>query len=157
MAMSAQGTNIFVIDPADGSVLTIGCATSFNPGGSPASQLATTCLEDNDASFIPGMREPGQATLTISADPRDPSHVRLYELFSQNPSPVLKWAVGWPDGPNTPPTADVSGDFVLPTTRTWYLFQGYIVDFPFDHALNAVITATIPIQRSGGSSWIAKV
>lgn len=157
MAQSAQGTEIYAIDPADNSILKIGCATSFNPGGSPASQLTTTCLEETEASSIPGLREPGQATLTINADPRDPSHVRLHELFAQNPSPVLKWAVGWPDGMGIAPTSDSGGDFVLPTTRTWYIFQGYIVDFPFDHALNTVISATLPIQRSGGFSWVVKV
>lgn len=156
MAMSAQGTQFYFIDP-DGNVVTeVACATSLNPGGAPASQLTTTCLAEYEASSVPGLREPGAASLTINADPAEPSHIRLHELFASNPSPVLKWVVGWPDG-TAPPTADSSGDFVLPTTRTWYLFQGYLSDFPFEHGLNAVIGATVPIQRSGGFSWVAKV
>lgn len=47
-------------------------------------------------------------------------------------------------------------DFVLPPTRTWFLFDGYVADFPFDHAANAAVTTAATIQRSGGSAWIPK-
>nr|WP_272944322.1 phage tail tube protein [Pseudomonas putida] len=47
-------------------------------------------------------------------------------------------------------------DFVLPPTRTWFLFDGYVSDFPFDFAANAVVTTAATIQRSGGSAWIRK-
>lgn len=49
-----------------------------------------------------------------------------------------------------------SDDFVLPSTRTWFLFDGYVSDFPFDFAANAVVTTAATIQRSGGSAWIRK-
>ena len=47
-------------------------------------------------------------------------------------------------------------DFVLPSTRTWFLFDGYVSDFPFDFAANAAVTTAATIQRSGGSAWIRK-
>ncbi|MDM3891735.1 phage tail tube protein [Pseudomonas promysalinigenes] len=47
-------------------------------------------------------------------------------------------------------------DFVLPPTRTWFLFDGYVSDFPFDFAANAAVTTAATIQRSGGSAWIPK-
>nr|WP_240459593.1 phage tail tube protein [Pseudomonas putida] len=47
-------------------------------------------------------------------------------------------------------------DFVLPSTRTWFLFDGYVADFPFDFAANAAVTTAATIQRSGGSAWIRK-
>ncbi|HGN2621276.1 TPA: phage tail tube protein, partial [Pseudomonas aeruginosa] len=46
--------------------------------------------------------------------------------------------------------------FVLPPTRTWFVFRGYVSDFPFDFAANAVVTSTATIQRSGGSAWVLK-
>nr|WP_329603243.1 phage tail tube protein [Pseudomonas fulva] len=49
-----------------------------------------------------------------------------------------------------------SEDFVLPPTRTWFLFDGYVADFPFDFAANAAVTTAATIQRSGGSAWIRK-
>lgn len=168
MSILAQGTQIFVIDPDHDSngaaVLIVDCATTFSPGGNPADQIEDTCLEDYERSYQPGLRTPGQATLGINADPRNDSHIRLYELSQENPQKILKWAVGWSDGPldsnNNPtaiPTLDSNDDFILPTTRTWFTFQGYIADFPFDFAANTVVTSQISIQRSGGSAWIRKV
>lgn len=156
MSILAQGTKIYFIDPDDDSVVQVNCATTFSPGGAPADQIEDTCLEDYERSFKPGLRTPGQATMGINADPRNASHIRLHQLSEENPQPTLKWAVGWSDG-TADPTVDSSGDFVLPTTRTWFTFQGYVADFPFDFAQNTVVTSTISIQRSGGSAWVKKV
>lgn len=156
MSILAQGTQIFFIDPADDSVVTVECATTFNPGGAPADQIEDTCLEDQERSYRRGLRTPGQASMTINADPRNASHVRMHELSEDDTVETMKWAVGWSDGTDLP-TVDSVGDFVLPTTRTWFIFQGYIADFPFDFAANTVVTTAVSIQRSGGSAWIKKV
>lgn len=157
MSILTQGTHVFFIDPADGSVVQVKGATAFNPGGAPSDQIETTALEDFDRKYKKGMRTPGQASLTIQADPSEPSHVRLHELSESNDQTeqIVKWVVGWSDGV-TPPTVDVGGDWTLPTTRTWYEFEGYVSDFPFDFALNTVVTTQVTIQRSGGSSWTKK-
>lgn len=160
MSVLAQGTHIYFIDPSYDSngagVRVVECATTFSPGGNPADQIEDTCLEDTTRSYRPGLRTPGQATLGLNADPSNASHVRLHALGETDPSPVLSWAVGWSDG-TAAPTIDSQGDFVLPTTRTWYTFQGYVADFPFDFAQNTVVTSQVSIQRSGGSAWIKKV
>ena len=94
--------------------------------------------------------------MTLNADPDQPSHVRLFQLAAMNPPPTLKWAVGWSDG-TAPPTLDIYDEFVFPSTRTWFWFSGYVVDFSFDFALNSVVATTVPIQRSGASDWEPKV
>jgi hypothetical protein len=103
-----------------------------------------------------GLRTPGQATIGLNADPSFASHIRLHELSEDDTVDFVKWAVGWSDG-TAAPTVDTSGDFVLPTSRTWFTFQGYVADFPFDFAQNTVVTSTVSIQRSGGSAWVPKV
>jgi len=157
MSILTQGTHVFFIDPADNSVVKVKGATAFNPGGAPSDQIETTALEDFDRKYKKGMRTPGQASLTIQADPSEPSHVRLHELSESNDQTeqIVKWVVGWSDGV-APPTVDVGGNLTLPTTRTWYEFEGYVSDFPFDFALNTVVTTQVTIQRSGGSSWTKK-
>lgn len=156
MSVLAQGTQIYFIDPANGAVMEVFCATSFNPGGNPADQLDDTCLADQDASSKPGLRRPGQATIAINADPTNASHVRLYELSQDSSQSDIQFTVGW-SGSTTPPTslADTDGDyhFVLPGTRTWFSFAGYIADFPFDFQLNTLVTSTVTVQRSGASAW----
>ncbi len=159
MAILAQGTQIYFIDPAYDSngagVRAVECATSFNPGGAPADQIETTCLEETSRTYEPGLRTPGQATMTINADPSYESHVRMHEMSETDPSPKVKWAVGWSDG-TSEPTLDSLDDFDLPTDRTWFVFEGYISDFPFDFQQNSVVTTQITIQRTGGSQWVAK-
>lgn len=155
MSVLAQGTHVFFIDPAGPTVTRIECATTFSPGGNPADQIEDTCLEDADRSYRPGLRTPGQATLGLNADPENQSHVRLHALSETNPSPVMQFAVGWSDG-TAPPTLDSNGAFELPDSRTWFTFEGYVSDFPFDFAQNTVVTSTVTIQRSGGSAWIPK-
>jgi len=158
MSILSQGTNVYVLDPNDGTpaVMRIECATSLSPGGDPSDQIEDTCLEAFERSYKAGLRTPGQATMGINADPDNESHLTLYDLSRQNPAPVLKFAVGWSDGTDAP-TLNVGEDgFELPATRTWFTFQGYIADFPFDFAQNTVVTTEVSIQRSGNSAWIKK-
>ena len=160
MSVLTQGTQIYFIDPDFDSngpgVREVECATTFTPGGNPADQIEDTCLSATSRSYKPGLRTPGQATLGLNADPENESHVRLHQLSETDPSPTLKWAVGWADGTSVP-TLDSSGDFELPTDRTWFVFEGYVSDFPFDFAANTVVTTQAAIQRSGGSAWVRKV
>ena len=169
MAILAQGTQIYALVPTAANrnvfeVIEIECATAFNPGGNPADQVEVTCLSDTVRKYLRGLRTPGQASLTINADPNSASHIRLHQLSEANGDTTLKWAVGWSDGPldadgkpTAVPTVNTEGDdFELPETRTWFVFQGYVADFPFDFAANAVVTTAASIQRSGGSAWIRK-
>ncbi|WP_444900513.1 phage tail tube protein [Microbulbifer sp. VAAC004] len=154
MSQLAQGTNLFFIDPADDSVNKVTGVTSFNPGGSPADQLDDTSLEDLDKKFKRGLRTPGQASVGLKIDPENPVHYRLWELSKDDTVDSIKWAVGWSDG-TEPPTV-TTGDFTLPTTRTWFTFEGYVADFPFDFQLNSLVSGEMSIQRSGGSNWTKK-
>lgn len=240
MSILSQGTQVFALVPTAGNpsifeVMEIECATAFSPGGNPADQIETTCLSETVRSYMRGLRTPGQATLSLNADPRNASHVRLHQLSEDDSIESIRWVVGWSDGKGIVPTVGTSGalaaislgaggagyttaptvaitggggtgatataivsggavtgfnitnagtgytsaptialtggggagaaatavlgegdDFVLPSTRTWFLFDGYVSDFPFDFAANAVVTTAATIQRSGGSAWIRK-
>lgn len=160
MSVLAQGTHIFFIHPNYDSggpaVVRLQCATAFNAGGAPRDQLDDTCLEDMDARSKAGLRRPGVATIGINPDPQYESHKLLYDLFNGGEQVDIKFAVGWADG-TAAPTLGSDGDFSLPTSRTWFLYEAYVSDFPFDHALNTIVAGTISLQRSGGSNWIPKV
>ncbi|MFG5862705.1 phage tail tube protein [Metapseudomonas sp. CR1201] len=172
MSILTQGTQVYALVPqldssgvptGDFEVMEIECATAFNPGGNPADQIEVTCLSDTVRKYLRGLRTPGQATLTLNADPNNDSHYRLWQL-SESDEKIdqdLAFVVGWSDGKDIVPTAieDSSGewDFDLPTSRTWFVFRGYVSDFPFDFAGNTVVSTQATIQRSGGSAWIRKV
>ncbi|WP_426134891.1 phage tail tube protein [Pseudomonas sp. PWP3-1b2] len=163
MSILSQGTQIYaLVPPVSGTgpmtVMEVECATSFDPGGSPAEQIEDTCLSAEERSYKKGLRTPSQASLGLNADPNNASHIRLHQLSEANGDTTIKWVVGWSDGKDIVPTISAEGDdFELPATRTWFAFQGYVADFPFTFAQNAVVASTVSIQRSGGSAWIRKV
>ncbi|QXH44280.1 phage tail protein [Pseudomonas xanthosomatis] len=161
MSILTQGTQVFALmPPLSGTgpftVVEVECATAFNPGGAPKEQIEDTCLSSNERTYKPGLRTPGQASLTINADPNSASHVRLHQLSEANGDTTMKWAVGWSDGTAAPTLNTEGDDFELPESRTWFVFEGYVADFPFDFAANAVVSTAVSIQRSGGSAWIKK-
>lgn len=159
MSVLTQGTQIYFIDPSgsEPTVVEVGCVTTFTPGGNPADQLDDTCLSATTSASKPGLRRASVATIGLRPDPDDESHGVMYDLSETDPSPTLKWAVGWADG-TADPALDSSGDdFELPESRTWFLFEGYISDFPFDFTGNSLVSGNMTVQRSGGSQWVRKV
>lgn len=161
MSILTQGTQVFALVPTAGNpatfqVMEIECATAFEPGGNPADQIEVTCLSEKVRRYMRGLRTPGQASLTVNADPRNASHVRLHQLSEDDTIEEIHWAVGWSDGTAVPTVSTEGDDFELPNTRTWFLFDGYVSDFPFSFAANTVVTSAATIQRSGGSAWVVK-
>lgn len=144
--MKAQGTELYVIDPEDDSILAIGCVTSIDGIDVQVEQNEITCLSELTRRYEAGLGTPGTATFGIYTDPTDESHVRLHEL--KVAGTTLRWAVGWSDGVGVPPTED-EGDFVLPATRSWIVFEGFMNSFPFSFQQNASVQSSIGIQVSG--------
>jgi hypothetical protein len=146
MAKKTQGTDLYAIDPADDSLLVVGCVTSIDGIDTALDQIETTCLSDTTRTYESGLATPGAATFGINTDPSDPSHVRLHQL--KVAGTVLKWAIGWSDS-TVPPTIDSAGDFELPDSRSWLTFNGYMSGFPFSFAQNTVVQSNVAIQISG--------
>lgn len=146
MAIETQGTNLYTIDPADDSLILVGCVTSIDGIDTSVEQIETTCLDDLARTYISGLSTPGTATFAINFDPRDSTHKRLHELKVAGSS--LVWAVGFSDG-TAPPTVDSGGTFDLDTGRSWIRFDGFMNSYPFNFEQNSVVQSSIGIQISG--------
>lgn len=73
MSVLTQGTQLYAL--IRGVIHEIECITNFNPGANPADQIEDTCLsERNSRTYKKGLRTPGQASVTINADPVNDSH-----------------------------------------------------------------------------------
>ena len=158
MSVLTQGTQLFVL--VNGGVKEVECITAFTPGGNPADQIEDTCLsERNTRTYKKGLRTPASTTVTLNADPANESHLLLQQLAESDDETPLTFAVGWSDGESIPTasTGDDSVDgLILPSDRTWFVFKGYVADFPFDFAANTVVATSATIQRSGPSVWVPK-
>lgn len=147
MSMNVQGSNLYFIDPASGgSIVEVGCVTTLDGLTASRDQNDVTCISDEARRFEAGLLSPGAATFTILFDPDDESHVRLHELYRAGDT--LKWALGLSDGTANPASIDSNGDFVLPTSRSYIAFDGYISDFPWSLAIGAKVTNNLSVQVS---------
>lgn len=154
MALKTQGTDLYAIDPATGDLIEVGCVTSIDGIDTTVEQVETTCLNDLARSYIAGLATPGAATFGINTDTSDESHVRLHQL--KIAGTTLQWAVGWSDG-TAAPTVDTGDDFVLPTSRSWITFEGFMNSYPFSFQQNSVVQSTVGIQVSGEPVLVPKV
>jgi hypothetical protein len=150
--MKTQGTDMYAIDPRDGTLLDVGCVTSIDGIDSSIDQVETTCLNSAERTYIAGLATPGAASFGINVDTQNPTHIALYEI--KQLGLTLQWAIGFSDG-TAAPTVD-SGGFDLPNTRSWITFSGFMNAFPFTFALNSVVQSTIGIQVSGEQALIPK-
>lgn len=160
MAAKTQGTQMYCVDPDTKAVLVVGCVISIDGIDTTLDQLETTCLDSVARTYVSGLATPGSATFGLNFDPADQSHVRLHQLKVRGDT--LHWAVGFSDGPvnssgqRPQPTADTSGDFVLPNTRSWISFDGFMNSYPFTFGINAVVTSNVGIQISGEPAVLPK-
>lgn len=158
MSALTQGTHVYLLHENGGTpeVVKIAKVTGFNPGGTPASQIDDTTLDDlTHMQYRAGLGEPGQATISINADPAEASHVTLHQISETNPREIVTVAVGWSDGTDAP-TVAAGGGLDLPTNRTFYTFDCYVADFPFDFQGNALVATQVTLQRTGGGTWSPK-
>lgn len=153
MAVKTQGTDLYVIDPADNSLIEVGCVTSIDGIDTALDQIETTCLSGSARTYLAGLATPGTATFGINVDPSDASHVRLHQL--KIAGTTLSWALGWSDG-TADPTVDTASNFNLPTTRSWITFEGFMNSFPFSFQQNSVVQSTVGIQVSGEPVLVPK-
>lgn len=145
MAIKTQGTVLYAIDPADDSVITVGCITSLDGIDTTNEQIETTCLSDLARTYLSGLATPGTATFDINFDVLDASHNRLHAL--KVAGTTLDWAVGFSDA-TVAPTVTAS-EWTLGSTRSWITFEGFMTNFPFSFAQNSVIQSSVGIQISG--------
>lgn len=109
-------------------------------------------------------------TVTFS-DPEDPKGKAATGTATVEGDAITEIVITDPgSGYRAAPTVTISGsgtgatvtatldevDLVVPDTRTWFKFRGYVSDFPFDFSQNTVVTTEVSIQRSGDSKWIKK-
>lgn len=153
MSLNAQGTQLYFLDPeaSGGEIIEVDCLTSLDGLSAPLGEEDTSCLADLGSTVEPTMFQAGSATFTVRFDPNVESHVRLFELYRAKQK--MRWAVGFSDGLDIAPTGvDSEGDLIIPDTRTFLRFTGYIQEFPWSFALGTKVTNNLTV-RTDGEGW----
>lgn len=157
MSVKTQGTQLFIVDSESSGgaeVVTVQCAISIDGIGGAREQIEVTCLEDIARAYEAGLITPGTMTVTIQADSRNESHVRLHELYVSGTK--FDAAIGWGNGSSVP-TIGSDGSFDFPDDRDFIaIYDTYVSDFPFNFELNSVVTSAVTFQLSGLPTWFAK-
>lgn len=155
MSLKSQGTNLYVVNPNGNIVVKVGCPRGISGVGGTWAEQDATCLEDEGMSYEPGSFDAGSISVEFNFDPQDSSHSLLYQLWNDGANGV-QFAIGFSDG-TVDPTVDSAGDIATPTSRTFYVFHGFITSFPLEFAAGQRVTGTMTIRVNGKPQLIKKV
>lgn len=165
MARRTQGSDIWAVvkseTPDEFELLKIECPLNFKPGTDSKDRIETTCLSQEEyKTYLAGggLKDTGQATFDINADPLKTTHVKLYNL--EKSGEMVEWIVGWAGKTKgtvaaiVPTIDELTGIVTLPAGRSWNKFSGYVDSFPMDIDANTTVKTTVTIQRSTAVAWI---
>lgn len=155
--LKTQGTQLYFIDSSttDGpELVTMTCPSGITGLGGARDQVEDTCLDNTDAkTFVAGLANPGTASVPFIFSPQATSHQLLFDLKSRGDT--LLWAIGLSDG-TAVPTIQSDNDIIVPATRSWFEFAGFVSDVNIDIATNEVVRGTLSIQTSGAVTFTRK-
>lgn len=154
MSQSSQGTQLWFVDPATNELVEVNCPTAITIPAAAKEQLDVTCLGDTARRYKAGLGNPATVTFSVFFDTSDASHVLLEDLLLSGETTTF--VVGLGNG-TAEPTIDTSGVLTFPTTRSYYMFDGYVSDGPLDIQIAAENTVEFSVQMSGNRIPYRKV
>lgn len=146
MSQSSQGSKMWFIDPLTNDLVEVDCPTAISIPAAAREQLDVTCLGDTARKYKAGLGNPATATFSVFFDTSSESHVLIEDLLLSGETTT--WIVGLGDG-TAAPTVDSAGVVTFPTTRSYYLFEGYVSDGPLTLEIAAENTVEFSIQMTG--------
>lgn len=148
MTIKTQGTDLYAIDPANNSLLVVGCFTSLDGIDTSIAQIETTCMNSSAREYEAGLAEPGSASFGLNIDPQSPAHVRLHQLKTAGTK--LLWAIGWSDGRVVNSAGDLEG--IPPTISQPGTVSGLLLTNP---GTGYTTAPTVALTGGGGTGATA--
>lgn len=124
MALKSQGSSLFFLGPAgvaslvEGAVYRLKCFKDFTAARGTRGQIDTTCLDDDVATYLAGILQPGTASFTIDPDVTVQGHKELDYLYTAGAT--TQWCFGWSDGTAAPTSARGIGSITVTAGGTGY-------------------------------------
>ncbi|MCH7337130.1 MULTISPECIES: phage tail tube protein [Acinetobacter] len=120
--IKVQKTQVFYFDGT--AIVPVVCAKTIDLGQDSEEDVDVTCLDSDEVDSDAGQVTPGEGSLAIDFDDENSSHLQLLALSKTDPKQTVHWYLGSShstDGPTV-----TGGAVTLPTTRTWWEFDGYL-------------------------------
>lgn len=143
-AIKSQKTELYWASAATTATRVV-AASSISGLGGAADPIETTTLDnDTDKTFLGGLGNPGQVTVSFNVHSGEAAHEDLLALKASRA--VVSWGIYSPGA--TAPTA--AGSVMQSVaTRASAIFSGYVADINVDIGANDVWKGSVTIQRSG--------
>ncbi|MBS0430502.1 MAG: hypothetical protein JSR41_24715 [Proteobacteria bacterium] len=143
--IKTQGTDLYWASGPT-AVKRVVCATGITGLGGARDQVDTSCLDNTqDRTFIGGLGNPGQVTVSFNVHKGEVAHEDLLALKASGAT--VSWGI-YSSGGVTAPTA-VDSEMQPVVDRVSAIFQGYVADINIDIQGNDIWKGSVTIQRSG--------
>lgn len=124
MAIASKGSSLYFLAPAgvsgltEGALVRVKCFKSYEQDRGSREQIPTTCLDEDYATFIPGIITPGQATYALDPDYLVTGHWELNLLYEAGVTTSFLFCRS--DGTDAPTTVRGVGTITITAGGTGY-------------------------------------
>lgn len=147
--IKTQGTDLYWASGPT-AVKRVVCATGITGLGGARDQVDTSCLDNTqDRTFIGGLGNPGQVTVSFNVHKGEVAHEDLLALKASGAT--VSWGIYSSDGVTAPTAVDSAMQPVA--DRVSAIFQGYVADINIDIQGNDIWKGSVTIQRSGAVAF----
>lgn len=142
--IKTQGTHTYVFDGTE--VVRLACLTGIDLGSDSTTRIENTCLDETQSkSYLNGLSDPAESSLTFNLDTDNESHLKLIEWATEKKE-GLQFYVGASDG--TDPITSSGTTVTVPTTRSWWTFTGGVSTPVPSFEADSLVGYTVTLQRS---------
>lgn len=153
--LKVQGSNLYMFD---GTALTkLVCVKTIDVGSDSVSKIETTCIEETSSkSYISGLSDLGEGSLTIDLDPANVSHLALINAANSS-TPVTMYLLA-SDGTAVPTTTGSAPNITVtvPTGRSYWTFKATLTNPVPKFDADAIVGYTVTLQRSTKVTFVPK-
>ncbi len=145
LGLKTQGTEIWLLDETDsGSEVTkIGNITDIGEFGPSGGDIDVTNMDSTAMEYFTGLVDNGTISIGYNYDPQNAAQQKLTALAG---GANKRFVIGCSEAGTD---VTYSTDFVIPTDRTTFDFQGSIQGMPKGASVNDVWRGTLSIRVSG--------
>ncbi|WP_180076909.1 phage tail tube protein [Acinetobacter sp. YH12251] len=150
--IKVQKSQLYYFDGTE--IIAVQCAKNLTLGTDTEEDIDVTCLDDEEDNFDPGKKTPGEGTLDTDFDDENDSHLKLLALSKSDPRKKVMWYLGSSHSTDAPTV--VSDVVSTPTTRMWWVWEGYLKTPDRTFEKSQFVGYNYPLKRTSGINEVMR-